>query len=208
MFLFVMPPNFDILFLDWSGCVSNDLEAVYTTQIRLVQKFGKPALELNSWRRVFTSFTALYAASGIDVNKLPAELFPETFELVYEAGIKPTIYPDAKEALEKISRKVPIIIVSAHMQYAIEREAEQYGIAKCISKIYGGVGDKSELLLREKGTKKTIFVEDMVQGIRAGKKAGMQTVAVTRGYHFPDMLLAENADYYINDLTGLEKILL
>ncbi|MBI4141789.1 HAD family hydrolase [Candidatus Woesearchaeota archaeon] len=77
-----------------------------------------------------------------------------------------------------------------------------------MTKVYGDAHDKAEVILQEKGSAKALFVEDMIEGIRAGKKAKITTVAVTRGYHFEDMLRAENADFYIDDLNDLERIIL
>lgn len=201
--------KYDVIFSDWSGCISDDLRAVYTAQSRIVQKYGKKTLSLTDWRRAFITISDLYAASQI--NETMEELskqFKQQFEIVYNEGIKPTVYPEAQEALKKISREIPIIIVSAHIQYALEREAEQYGIKQYLTKIHGEIYDKAEFLKREKDNKKSIFIEDMVAGIRAGKKANVPTIAVTRGYHFKDMLVKENPDFLIDDLTELEKIVL
>ena len=201
--------KYDVIFSDWSGCISDDLKAVYTAQSRIVQSYGKKALNLEDWRRAFITISELYSVSGInETNEELARQFKQQFEIVYTEGIKPTVYSEAPKIIEKISREIPIIIVSAHIQHAIEREAEQYSIKQYLTKIYGEIYDKAEFLKREKGNKNAIFIEDMVAGIRAGKKANVPTIAVTRGYHFKDMLIKENPDFIIEDLTGLEKIVL
>lgn len=199
--------KFDVLFTDWSGCVSNDLSQVYAAHTKIIESFGKTQIPLDEWKRIFTSTERLYTFFGIydlrDVNKM----FRENFDAIVNAGSMPAVYSDAPAMLEKISKEMPIIVVSAHLQHQLEAEAERYGVRKFITKIYGEIGDKAESIVREKGARRAIFVEDMVQGIRAGKRAQVPVAAVTRGYHFLDMLLAENADYYINDLKGLENII-
>ncbi|MBI4140386.1 HAD family hydrolase [Candidatus Woesearchaeota archaeon] len=203
-----MAANFDILFCDWSGCISNDLFTVYNAHKKTIKQFGKKTVSLDEWRRLFTSLKALYFAFGVELPiSAPYRDYPEFYEDVVNEGLKPTVYPETPAVLERISREVPIVIVSAQMQYALDREAEEYGVRKFLTRVYGDVQDKAELILREKGSAKALFVEDMIEGIRAGKRAKVTTVAVTRGYHFEDMLRAEHADFYIDNLKDLERII-
>ncbi|MBI4141790.1 hypothetical protein HY484_02610 [Candidatus Woesearchaeota archaeon] len=131
-----MTANFDVLFCDWSGCISNDLLTVYNAHARTIKQFGKKIVPLDEWRRRFTSLKALYSSFGVELPiTAPYRDYPEFYEDVVNDCIKPNVYSEAPAVLERISRKVPIVIVSAQMQYALDREAEEYGVRKSKKKI-------------------------------------------------------------------------
>ena len=128
-----MQSKFDVLFCDWSGCISNDLQTVYAAHLMTVDSFGiKKIIPLEAWQRLFvTDLKTFYEQFRVfaPMDEID-ERYPQCYETAINLGIKPTVYPDAPAALEKISREVPIIVVSAQMQHALEREAEDYSVKK------------------------------------------------------------------------------
>lgn len=130
------------------------------------------------------------------------------------AGI-PTLIAKLQEA------EVPMCIVTSRLQWGADWSAEILGIQSYFTKIFGVEASQKHkpdpepalLALAEMGitpeqAKNTAFIGDAPVDIACGRAAGMQTIGVGWGVGGKDSLLAAGADYYVEDVNALARLLL
>jgi len=104
-----------------------------------------------------------------------------------------------------------MVVISSHPKTKLKQELKDYGFQEFFIDINGGVHDKIKTIkqIMKKNRFKaatTAYIGDMIHDIKAGKKAGVTTIAISRGYQTKKELLSQNPDFLINSLKGLKKI--
>lgn len=139
----------------------------------------------------------------------------EEFRAYYLANpvVHTTLMPGARECLE-LDRT--LAIATNKQRNIAEAILDALGIRTRFSYVWGG-GDGPQkpnpacvkMLLRESKADKrsTFMIGDGIQDIGAGKRAGVQTVAVLGGFHDEPALRALSPDFLIESLRELPSIL-
>lgn len=194
---------------DWSGVISDDRPPVYESNMRMLEIHGKKRMTFQEWlpRTTMTPIEFM-ANQGINGNPEAVwSLYRETYSKVRTEGLHPTVYPDAKESLEKISKSgVPLIVISSHPEEHLEREATEYGLKGYFSSFLGSVKNKADGILRAclsvgREPSNTVYIGDTIYDIQAAKEAKAYSAGVASGYHVWERLLKENPDILVNTLT-------
>lgn len=127
--------------------------------------------------------------------------------------------PMAAEIIQALTEKhIPFAICSSADKAKIHHNLRALGIPEnAFPAIISGedvTKNKPDPEIYQKGaeklgvcTQECIVVEDTLNGIRAGKRSGAQTVAVGTSSSRSDFMNAGNADYYISALPWLVHIL-
>ncbi len=198
----------NVLF-DWSGTISDDLERVYNTNMRLFEMWGLKTMSLEEFRRiVILPYMDFYYKFKKDIS---IEEVKELFKKEYALGEKTKPFPSASRTLDFLKEKgVKMIILSSHTQELLEKEAREYGFEKHFLEINGSVHNKVEeinSIIERNGfdPKKTVYVGDMVHDINAGKEGKIGTIAITWGYDAKEKLLTAQPDFVIDDLVELKN---
>lgn len=104
-------------------------------------------------------------------------------------------------------------IVSSNSNEAIQKTLRENSMLIPQDRVRGGIGifGKSaalKKLLRQEGlsTKKTLYVGDETRDIDAARRAGIQAVAVSWGFHSSDLLKAHGPDYLVKDAAEFESV--
>ena len=198
------------IIFDWSGTLSDDFISVYHASMLIFKKLGRAPISVEEYKKEFTLPYMIFW------NKYFPELKKEEEDRLYSESIhqveEPTIYPGVKEELERLnSIGIKMIIISAHHHGKLMKEASDYGVQHLFQEINGSIHDKTEVILEilqrnNFNPQQTIYVGDMVHDIDAGKKAKVVTVALGWGYQSKEKLMKANPDYYISNISNLDKL--
>ncbi|MBS3162648.1 HAD family hydrolase [Candidatus Woesearchaeota archaeon] len=199
------------IIFDWSGTLSDDFTCVYEASMLVFNKLGRKSISKEEYKR---EFVLLYMRFW---NKYFPDLTKEKGDKLYLEAInqvkEPTIYPQVKEELEKLkSLGINMIIINSHPQEKLIKEAKNYKVQNLFKEINGSVADKTEIiheiLKRNKfNNTETVYVGDMTHDIDAGKKAEVTTIAIGWGYETKEKLMQAQPNYYIENITKLDKTL-
>lgn len=196
---------------DHSGVLSDDRLPVYEANNIMRDHYGLPPITFEQWRKASQSSagTTLRAegveASEKEIDAFYAEIYNEIVSREVDS-IKPSMYLDAPEVLRELKegRGFKLAVVSSHPKVNLERELEEYGLAKYFDKISGDPSPKDKRLREicqsfQTFHKETFFVEDTVYGLRSGNKAGVHAFGVTTGYHSRERLEGEGTAVAVVD---------
>jgi phosphoglycolate phosphatase-like HAD superfamily hydrolase len=205
-----------LIISDWSGVISDDRRPVYEANMRVIEKHGLQRLTFEQWLpRTQLSAREFFANMGLKAEG--DSLFEEYAQALAEvrtSGIHPTVYPDAKDFLEKVlGARKEIVVVSAHPADHLLREANEYGLTRYVSEFIGNAKDKVvaiEQVLAQKKISRSLsaYMGDTIYDILAAKKCEVASIAVATGYHIKERLFAESPDLLVSSLTELVEYLI
>ncbi len=195
----------EIAILDWSGTVSDDLEAVLWTVNQVRQRLGFFAFSKREYADSFGSWWRNIPVDSAVIDSMYEELFPQ-------APISPKPLHRAVEAIKGFrSKNIRVAVFSSHPTKFLEREAREYGVKNLIDPFEGSVAvkiDRINAFVQGLGIPRDriAYFGDTVLDIRAGKEAGVVTVGVSCGYHGKPVygtatkLLEAGPDVLVDDL--------
>ncbi len=199
----------DTIILDWSGVISDDLSPVYAACMEIFDHFTTERITLEQFKRRMKNPYYLFWRENV-----PHANMQEVQKIFNEKmidSLHPPL-PKAKETLGYLYDKgIEIYALSSHPQHLLVQEAKRYGVIDYFKQIYGGKMDKDRTLagLLSNGLirrESTIFAEDMVEGLFAGKKNGIITAGILSGYHEREKLEQAKPDYIFKDISGLKTL--
>ena len=198
----------ETVILDWSGVVSDDLEATFATSNDVLEHWGHSRLTMQKFRELYElPWMRFYEKLGMQVNmekeyELWEKIFPKHFGKIKS-------FPCSKKVLQWLKQNgKKVMVFSSHCQKLVEQEIEDYGFQGLIDHVDASNEDKREkidaLLKRhEIETKTTIYVGDMVHDVETAKQAGIRSVAVLCGYDSKEKLEKAGPGFIIKDLGEL-----
>lgn len=197
---------------DWSGVISDDIEAVYDANTRILNQYGIPQIPFEIFKQNST-MTPREFLKGLGIKDDPEELFKLYTQYFSESHIKPKVFPDVKDSLSFLkSKNKNIVIVSSHPEENLKAEIKEYGLDGFISLVFGSVKNKVDViksLLKDLRipSNSMLYVGDTIYDIKAAKEAGINSAAVLTGYHSEDKLKKENPDLLINNIGELRHFI-
>src|SRR3989344_2691116 len=192
-----------VVFIDWSGVVSDDRRPVYEANARMIESKGFQRSTFEEWlRQAKGNPVDLFRSLGIPCTE--AELYTQyqqVFPQVRNEGIRPIAYPEALPFLKNVSESRRVIVVSSHPTPFLREEAIEYGVDRYLHAVHGSELKKAQAIVRALKNERirpheAIFVGDMTHDIYAGHEARVRTIGVTTGYH-PRETLAVALPYLI-----------
>lgn len=199
------------IIFDWSGVISNDLQATFQTYNLLFKHYGVPEMSLITFQENFelpySKFCSKYLV-GVPLAEIQ-ERFRQLFKQVAYA---PRPIPGVGVVLKQLQgQKIRMAVLSSH-PYVTAEAASFFPGEKFFSLILEDVPNKEEIVhaLLEKARfspLETLYVGDMIHDIEAGKKAGVKTAGILTGYQSRSLLAKADPDYIIQDLTEILQIL-
>lgn len=127
---------------------------------------------------------------------------------------KPEPFAGIKESLEFLRNKgVKLTVLSYHLQGEFEKDIEDWGFQNFFIDKEINVKNKkwaiARLMKRNNFIpEETVYFGDMVLDIKAGKKAGVKTVAVSWGYQSREKLKKAKPDFLIDNPSEIKRIIL
>lgn len=196
---------------DHSGVLSNDRRPVYEANMVLLERNGVNRISFEQWlvaSRATAGELVLSFVPNVDEKKINEE-YRIVYSEITSNGIRPTMYPEAPEALRSLNDKgIKLAIVSSHPRKNLVTELKDYGIERYFDEISGDPSPKGERLrsICDQFTvnpSQAFFVEDTIYGLRSGHAANINCFGVTTGYHSRERLEAEKPYAVIDSLTEL-----
>jgi len=171
----------------------------------LVKQFGRPSLEI-----IREFFPNIPERKIQKINKDKTNLMAkEAYKLI-------RTIPGTREALEELKEKYYIAIISNASHDEITNLLKQAGLparmfdaVACALEVQHGKPAPDEIFKVEKKlkAKAEYMVGDTIYDVRAGKAAGIKTVAVLTGVHSVDVLGEENPTLIIESVAVLPDVL-
>lgn len=194
---------------DWSGTISDDRRPVYEANKKMCDYWRVPCESFEEWLRN-ASMTPIdgfrkkgVTASGDEIYSLYRTYFQESLE----AGVRPTVFPDAHETLSHLrTAGLTLGIVSSHPQVYLQQEARGYLIHPLVEILHGDARNKIDslkdaCLILGLARSQTMYVCDTVYDIRSAREAGLITAGVSSGYHTHEALEAEKPEHLFTRLN-------
>jgi phosphoglycolate phosphatase-like HAD superfamily hydrolase len=205
-----------VVVLDWSGTVSDDRQPVYTANMALLAQAGKPTMTFKEWLPK-TRLTVDEFLRDHGVDGYPFDIkhdYRVELARAKERGIVPTPYPDAHEALDKLSSAgITLVVLSSHPSSHLEDEAQAFGLRDFFGdRMIGDSSNKAAGLamvmrkLRVYWPPGLLYVGDTVYDIRAAKEMGVLAGGMCGGYHAKERLEAERPDFLFNNLSEISTV--
>lgn len=196
---------------DWSGTISDEKKIGYRVMCLALKHFNKPQMDYDTWLSEYTLPYMNFVNKFLHISKDEWDSF--ILENFHTGGF-PKLLPHVEKTLKYLHDKgYKMAIVSSHPQKLVDAEVLHYfGGSHYFEKVFAGVYDKIEdmpKILNELNfdPKQSVYVGDTPFDIRAGKNAGMKTVALCSGFTKKEILEKENADYLFEDIAGMKGIL-
>ena len=131
----------------------------------------------------------------------------------YAKNSQVKLFLGTSKFLKKISKDYILTIASSSREDNIKNLLEQNGIKNLFDLILADsatskAGMIKEILNKFKTTpKKTIMITDTVGDLKVAKKFGLKTIAITWGFHSPELLRTTEPDYIIKNFKELQHLL-
>ena len=139
--------------------------------------------------------------------------YKEAYEIVKNQQPS-NLYSTIGETLHRFKKAgINMIVVSSDPCENLLGDINQFNLKGLFNEINCDIYDKAENIeetIKRNGfnPKETIFIGDTTHEIKAGKKAGTLTAAVTWGFHNEDKLKSSKPDFIIRSLEELESMVL
>ena len=190
----------ELVIWDYNGTLTDDLLRFTKAVNTFLQEHGVvPATEeeVSCYDGDIFSF---YQQRSIDLPM--AEIGKRVFQIYADSSEPLYLKSGAVETLEMI--RLSQVLVSKHPTPLLEREIDQLGLRKYFTQILGSVQDKAALFEqlcqeRKVPAAHAVSIGDMIGDLVAGKRAGMNTIAVP-GYHPRHILEQHSPDYLVDSL--------
>ena len=204
-----------LLCFDYDGVISDSLGQLYEVA-KLAQRAvgaGRPP-KLEDFRTLET-LTFEHFARKIEIPEDKVKEFSDRFfEILNARNDKVYPFPGMMDIIKKLSKNNTIVIITANLKETVESMFKEYGDPESISLILDEMdeGDKTEKILysmeRFNYTKReTVMIGDTISDIRYGKRAGVNTVAVTWGFHSRELLEKQSPDFIVDTPEELFELL-
>lgn len=208
----------DLIIVDWSGVVSDDRKYVCDIVNKVMEAYSKQPISLEQFSKsIILDFEKFW--NKFRVYDDLEEIQRRFNSFLDKVETRPKLIKDAYHTLNLLAdKRKKLAVISAHPN--VKNEMYYYAITHLFNDVRAPIKKSNiedycstidELMSRNKTKKnRTILVEDMVGGVKAGKKAGVITVALCDpryGYHTKEKLIEQNPDYLIENIKELEKII-
>ncbi|MFA6189995.1 MAG: HAD family hydrolase [Candidatus Staskawiczbacteria bacterium] len=206
--------KFKNIIFDWSGPIKD----VSYSQYWIVKKMFE---ELGDSKTTIEEIKKLYEEPYM---KFWAKAFPslsiESEQELYRKTIhrpdcpEPIAYDDIVGLIKKLkSQDIKLVVLSSDFKETVLPEMKKFNLEEIFDEVITFVHDKSGVIhdiIKRNNFKQeeTAFIGDSNNEMKAGKEAGIITIAVTWGIFNEEKLKLANPDYLVHNIKELEEILL
>lgn len=201
--------------LDLDGTLRDTRDAIYGAYQHAIKVHSGQHVDREQIKPHVHHHTVVHKAFG---GTTPLDDFTATYmEKVYETMEDVQLYDGVNELLQALQlRGYKLAIVTSATQDKTEQFLQKLGLADNFQAIVGMTPERQpkpapdlvEAALQQLGCtpEEAIMVGDMTVDIEAAHVAGMPCVAITHGFAPKDELEQAGADYIIDSLAALPKL--
>ncbi|MBI4134514.1 MAG: HAD family hydrolase [Candidatus Sungbacteria bacterium] len=194
---------------DWSGTLIDNQRAMY----RAVKRIFAIRRKSISWKTFEKEFRQpLPEFYALHLPEVPYEVIKKELLKFYIKEKSQKLFPGVRETVCMLKQQGKrIYVFSSHPEPLLKKEMKQNRIAKFVDEAWADVRDKKtslQALAKEKSLprRKTCYVGDMTDDIRAAHRAGIQSVAVSWGYHSLSQLRKEKPHRVLKSIKSLSRL--
>ncbi len=209
-----MTSTYNTIIWDWNGTLLNDVDICIQGINRLLLRRGKPSLELDQYRRIFTfPVKEYYLAAGFNFQQeafeIPALEFIQEYNLLLNEA---ALFDDVKSTLEYFSNQgARQFIVSAMEQQALLQSVHSHGLSAYFeeicgiedhlahSKVYRGKALINQAVINPA---RALFIGDTLHDYEVGRQLGLEVALISRGHQCHSRLKL-NGNVVFEDLEQL-----
>jgi len=197
-----------VLIFDYDGVIVDSLDMFMTFFIQ--------ACKENGWDEISTKqdFLALFTGNmfenmmklGMSRQDILSIVLKVKENLTNHLNELP-LFPTIKETLEDLSKQNTLIISTSNDTTVVEKFLTLNKLT-CFTKVYGSdlhhsKIKKIEMIKECYPAEHYIYIGDTIGDIIEGKKANIQTIGVTWGWHTKDQILSSKPDYLAESIQDL-----
>ena len=195
-----------LLNFDYDGVIVDSLEQLHSLacQAQASLELGRPPTRYDFATIENLTFLDLGRLIGIPEERI-SDYAATIFDLQSHDTRSPRLFSGIHTTFRQLAERHILVVVTSSQTDTVFQTLERNGIRDTVSQVLGGdLGlAKAERITRacqEFGVEpgKTLMIGDAVSDIREGKRAGVQTVAVTWGFQDRAFLTQESPDYIVN----------
>ncbi|MBH5396379.1 HAD family hydrolase [Bradyrhizobium sp. CNPSo 4010] len=213
------------LVFDWNGTLLDDTYAVLETTNVILDRFGRPIIDINTFREHFdVPLSRLYRGLGMSqeeveiVERDEGALFHDTYEPL--AG-KADLREGARRVLELARRESALLIIlSNHIVAPLQLQLRRLGVDDYVTEVLAfesramqyksmSKGERLRLYMHRYNLKpsSTFIIGDMPVETDIARNLGLKSISITGGFVSASRLQAAGPDYTINNHHELLPIL-
>ncbi len=197
-----------LLQFDFDGVIVNTLDMILEVKKELNQEISKAdyikLFHGNIFKKIEEKQNRAY--TNEDQNTFFNLYGPRLLEL------KPT--ENIIDLIKRLSDKYELVIISSTINKPIEQFLIQHDIRNCFTEIYGADVHKSKIEKIKMSLDKnnfspenSLYITDTLGDINEAKKAGVDSIAVSWGFHDIETLALGNPRYIANNISELEQFI-
>lgn len=203
---------FKNIIFDWTGTVSDNLEAAYCAAMGVFIKYGAKKISLKEYRREWEQPYMIFFNKYLP--KLTIKQQNDSFSEAIKFCPMPKPAPGIKVLLKQLKeKKVNLVVISGDSQQYVLAEIKRYGMDGLFKEVNVGIHDKrlviKAILERNKfKPSETLIVGDTTHEIETGKNVGLKTAGVTWGIHLEERLRKAKPDFIIKNIDEFREVLI
>ena len=206
--------SFELIIFDYDGVLIDSMDDAVSAGEAFCQSISHNRLPTMETIVGLENMTYFELARSVGLPSEQVERFCSyVFERFQALGPAMAFFPEIESLLHRIASK-NIAIVSGNAKNVISAKLAAHGLAEKITCILGAFepGDKAEKIhyaCKYFGidARQACMVGDSVSDIRYAKQAGVQSVAVTWGWHSREKLAKEEPDFIVNGVQELADLI-
>ena len=149
------------------------------------------------------TFEELGRMIGISDGKCTA--YARSVFEIQQKGWQVSPFPEVIDVVKQLSAAHTVCVVTNSQDDAVGTALDRFGIGKAITAVMGSdsgitkverIGRLKEVYAPDDGS--VYMIGDTIGDIRAGKQAGVRTVAITWGFQSRDLLAREAPDHLVD----------
>ena len=204
-----------LIHFDYDGVLVDSFDQLLrlarTVQIRLRSGRRPLAEDLRTIRNL--TLAELGRTIGIPEEKT-GQYAAEMFRLLRKDARVLTVWGGIPRVLNHLSQNHTLVILTANAREAVQKTLIRNGLADYIKEIIDGEvpGSKADKIISSMKrfnfeANQTFMIGDALSDIREGKKAGVQTIAVTWGYQPRERLVEGSPNHIVEKPAELLEII-
>lgn len=209
-----MKKNKNLIIFDFDGVLADSFDTLYLLIRDMMVKVGIELSE-NSYRDLFMD-NVHKGFKKIIGNTEKYKIFKKLRDINYDKYYRkygPKLFPGASKILKKLDKNYIITVASSGKKSNIVGLLKKNKVHKHFDLILATNEHSKESMIREilkkhgNSLKTTIMITDTVGDIKIAKKLGLKTVAVTWGFHSPELLRTAGSNHIIKNFRELQRML-
>lgn len=204
-----------LIVFDFDGVLADSFNTLYPL-LRATMRSVGISLTPDQYRDFFMGNIHQSFKDFINNDKkfeIAKEFRNSNYDKYYYSHPKVKLFPGVINFLKEINRDYILTVASSGREDNIKNLLSENTVASLFSLILANTATSKEGMIKKILNKyqvnpgRTFFVTDTVGDIKAAKKVGLKTIAVSWGFHDKKRLLAAKPDHITSNFKTLESTL-